>query len=158
MNIENNLAERGKRFGAYLIDIISITLMVFIIFYLFLDFDKTLTNYLNRGSEIEPRIQFLKERNWIRETSFIIWILYCIIMESSKYQGTFGKHIMGIKVIDKNGTRLSFSKSIARNISKIVSYLILALGFLWILFDKKKQGWHDKLTKTFVVNKEFQNI
>jgi uncharacterized RDD family membrane protein YckC len=158
MNIENNLAERGKRFGAYLIDIIPIILMVFIIFYLFLDFDKTLTNYLNRGSEIEPRIQFLKERNWIRETSFIIWILYCIIMESSKYQGTFGKHIMGIKVIDENGTRLSFSKSIARNISKIVSYLILALGFLWILFDKKKQGWHDKLSKTFVVNKEFQNI
>jgi len=158
MNIENNLAERGKRFGAYLIDIISITLMVFIIFYLFLDFDKTLTNYLNRGSEIEPRIQFLKERNWIRETSFIIWILYCIIMESSKYQGTFGKHIMGIKVIDENGTRLSFSRSIARNISKIVSYFIMALGFLWILFDKKKQGWHDKLSKTFVVNKEFQNI
>ncbi|OAZ03756.1 RDD family protein [Flavobacterium succinicans] len=158
MNIEKNLAERGKRFGAYLIDIIPIILMVFFIFYLFLDFDKTLTNYLNRGSEIEPRIQFLKERNWIRETSFIIWILYCIIMESSKYQGTFGKHIMGIKVIDENGTRLSFSKSTARNISKIVSYLILALGFLWILFDKKKQGWHDKLSKTFVVNKEFQNI
>lgn len=158
MDIEENLAERGKRFGAYLIDIISITLFVFVVFYLFLDFDKTLTNYLNRGSEIEPRIQFLKERNWIRETSFIIWILYCIIMESSKYQGTFGKHIMGIKVIDENGTRLSFSKSIARNISKIVSYLILALGFLWILFDKKKQGWHDKLSKTFVVNKEFQNI
>lgn len=158
MNIEKNLAERGKRFGAYLIDIIPIILMVFIIFYLFLDFDKTLTNYLNRGNEIEPRIQFLKERNWIRETSFIIWILYCIIMESSKYQGTFGKHIMGIKVIDENGNRLSFSKSIARNISKIVSYLIIALGFLWILFDKKKQGWHDKLSKTFVVNKDFQYI
>ncbi len=157
MKIQQNLAERGKRLGAYLIDIIPIALIVFGVFYLFFGFDETLTEYLNRGSDIEPRIKFLQERNWIREISFLVWIIYCIVMESSETQGTLGKSAMGIKVVDENGNRMSLSKSIGRNLSKILSYLIIALGFIWILFDKKKQGWHDKISKTFVVNKNFSN-
>ena len=70
-------------------------------------------------------------------------------------QGTFGKKAMGIKVVDKNGERLTPGKSTARNLSKLISFVIIFLGFIWILFDKKKQGWHDKLNKTFVVDEEF---
>ena len=63
---------------------------------------------------------------------------------------------MGIKVIDESGNRMTLSKSIGRNTSKILSYLVISLGFIWILFDKKKQGWHDKMNKTFVVNENFK--
>ena len=78
-------------------------------------------------------------------------MLYCMVMESSERQGTFGKSAMGIKVVDENGNRLTLLKAIGRNCSKIISYLVVFLGFLWILFDKKKQGWHDKICKTMVV-------
>lgn len=156
MEIQQNLADRGKRLAAYLIDMIPIILIVFGFFYLFLGFDATLNEYFNRGTELEPRVKFLKERNWIREISFIVWVIYCIVMESSERQGTFGKSAMGIKVVDEHGNRMTLSKSFGRNTSKILSYLVVFLGFLWILFDKEKQGWHDKINKTFVVTKNFE--
>ncbi|MCL6558264.1 MAG: RDD family protein, partial [Firmicutes bacterium] len=36
-------------------------------------------------------------------------------------------------------------------IGKWISGLILGLGFLWILFDRDNQGWHDKLMSTYVI-------
>lgn len=153
MVFQNEIAQRGKRIGAYLIDIVPIAIIVFGIFYLFYDFDQTLKAYFNRGTNIEPRTTFLKERNRIREVSFLVWVVYCILMEASKKQGTFGKVLMGIKVVDENKKRLTLLQSIKRNTSKIVSYLFLFIGFIWIFFDKNKQGWHDKLSKTFVVEK-----
>lgn len=154
--IDKHLAARGKRLLAYLIDILPIILLIFVIFYSFLGFDEILGNYLSRGDDIEPRIVFLKQRNWIRDISFVIWIAYGTVMEASSMQGTFGKNAMGIKVIDANGNRLSPIKSTARNLCKIISYIVILLGFVWILFDKKKQGWHDKLNNTFVVDQEFE--
>lgn len=157
MEIQRYLADRTIRLVAYLIDMIPIILLVTSFFYFFLDFDQTLTNYFERGNAIEPRIEFLSQRNMIRNISFAIWILYCIVMESSQRQGTFGKSAMGIKVIDSQGNQLSLSKAVIRNISKILSFGAIFLGFIWILFDKKRQGWHDKIQKTFVVEKEFQS-
>ena len=154
MEIEQNIAKSSKRIGAYVIDIIPITLLVLFVFYQFFGFDETLTAYLNRGKAIEPRIQFLKERNLIRDFSFLIWVVYCIFMESSIKQGTIGKSIVGIIVVNENGNRMTIRESIKRNACKLLSYLGIFLGFIWILFDKKKQGWHDKITKTFVVNKK----
>jgi uncharacterized RDD family membrane protein YckC len=72
-------------------------------------------------------------------------------MESSVRQGSLGKSIMGIKVVDDHGSRMTLSRSIGRKQSKILSYFVISLGFLWILFDKKKQGWHDKINNTYVV-------
>ena len=157
MEIEKKLADRGKRFLAYLIDVLPITVLVFGVFYLFLGFDETLDKYLNRGTDIEPRSKFMEQRNWIRDISLLIWIIYCIIFEASPKQGTIGKSLMEIKVVDNAGNRLTLYKSFARNLSKILSYSIIALGFIWILFDKKRQGWHDKLNNTYVVSSDYKN-
>lgn len=156
VDIQHHLADRGKRFAAYLFDIIPIVIIVFITFYIFFGFDETLDRYFNRGDDIEPRIYFLHQRNWIRDISFLVWMAYCIIMESSVRQATFGKSAMGIKVVDASGNRLTFGKSFIRNITKILSLAVFAVGFIWILFDKKKQGWHDKLSKTYVVDNELK--
>lgn len=142
---------------AYLIDVLPITVLVFGVFYLFLGFDETLDKYLNRGTDIEPRSKFMEQRNWIRDISLLIWIIYCIIFEASPKQGTIGKSLMEIKVVDNAGNRLTLYKSFARNLSKILSYSIIALGFIWILFDKKRQGWHDKLNNTYVVSSDYKN-
>jgi uncharacterized RDD family membrane protein YckC len=73
-------------------------------------------------------------------------------MESSTYQATVGKMVMKLKVVDEFGRPLTPVSSGIRNLSKIISMLIFALGFLWILVDRKKQGWHDKIARTYVVD------
>lgn len=152
-NLITDYSSRNNRFLAFLIDIIPLTALVFIFFYFFLGFDETIGNYLNRGDSIESRKAFLSDRNLIRDISFLVWMFYCVIMEPSPWQGTFGKHIMKVKVVDENGNRLSPMLSLRRNTMKILSFLVLSAGFIWILFDRKRQGWHDKIAKTYVVNK-----
>jgi uncharacterized RDD family membrane protein YckC len=63
---------------------------------------------------------------------------------------TVGKWIMGLRVVQTNGQRLTFWASLRRQIGYVLS-AILFLGFLWILFDNRRQGFHDKLAGTFVV-------
>jgi len=45
------------------------------------------------------------------------------------------------------------SKLVARYLGYYVSTLVLLLGFLWIAFDRRKQGWHDKIAGTVVIRK-----
>lgn len=67
---------------------------------------------------------------------------------------TIGKKIMGIKVVNIENTKTpSFGKVLIREtIGKLVSFLALGIGLIWIIFDSKKQGWHDKIAKTSVVS------
>ena len=78
-------------------------------------------------------------------------MLYYAFMESSRFQATLGKVVMGIKVTDQNGHRLDFAKALLRNLSKIISGIVLGIGYLMIVFDDKKQGLHDKIADTYVV-------
>ena len=65
---------------------------------------------------------------------------------------TPGKMIMGIKIIDmKTGNPPSPSQSIIRYLGYYVSMIPLMLGIIWVAFDEKKQGWHDKLAGTVVI-------
>ena len=65
---------------------------------------------------------------------------------------TPGKMIMGIKIIDmKTGNPPSTSQSIIRYLGYYVSMIPLMLGIIWVAFDEKKQGWHDKLAGTVVI-------
>ena len=63
---------------------------------------------------------------------------------------TPGKRVLGLRVVRTDGTRLRFGNALRREIGYLVSY-ILYLGFLWILFDNRRQGWHDKIGGTIVV-------
>ncbi len=66
---------------------------------------------------------------------------------------TFGKKIMGIKVIQTNGQAIDIKTGVIRYIGYIVSGMVLGIGFIWVAFDKNKQGWHDKIANTFVIYK-----
>lgn len=69
-----------------------------------------------------------------------------------RYAATPGKMLLGLKVLDeKTGQKIGFSQALTRYLGYFVSALALGLGYLWIVFDPKKQGWHDKLAKTVVV-------
>ena len=77
--------------------------------------------------------------------------LYFAILESSKWQGSLGKRALGIIVTDLTGNRISFARATGRHFAKIISFIILLIGFLMVLWDDKKQGLHDKLAKTLVI-------
>jgi len=65
---------------------------------------------------------------------------------------TPGKMILKIRIIDaKTGEKIGAGQSILRYIGYFVSMLPLFLGIIWVAFDKKKQGWHDKIAGVVVV-------
>lgn len=85
--------------------------------------------------------------------ALIGYVLYFSIMESSARQATLGKMAVGIKVGDQNGNRISFANALGRYFSKIISAMILYIGFMMVGWDDRKQGLHDKIAGTFVFYK-----
>lgn len=83
--------------------------------------------------------------------NIIVYWLYFALMESSEKQATLGKMVVGVKVIDSNGERLTFGRATGRYFGKILSALILYIGYIMAGFDSRKQALHDKLADTFVV-------
>jgi uncharacterized RDD family membrane protein YckC len=84
----------------------------------------------------------------------LIGWLYYTILESSDWQATLGKKAVGIKVTDMQGEKIGFGRANARYWSKILSSLILMIGFLMVAFTEKKQGLHDMIASTLVVKKD----
>ena len=67
-------------------------------------------------------------------------------------QATPGKMVFSARVVDaKTGNTLSLAQSVGRYLGYFVSTIPFGLGLLWVAFDPKKQGWHDKLAGTVVV-------
>jgi uncharacterized RDD family membrane protein YckC len=65
---------------------------------------------------------------------------------------TVGYKVMRLRVVRAHdGGPLSGSQAIGRFLGYIVSAFVFYLGFIWILFDEKRQGWHDKLAGTVVI-------
>jgi uncharacterized RDD family membrane protein YckC len=67
-------------------------------------------------------------------------------------QATPGKMAISARVVDAStGNTLSVGQSVGRYLAYFVSILPLGIGLLWVAFDSRKQGWHDKLAGTVVV-------
>jgi uncharacterized RDD family membrane protein YckC len=80
--------------------------------------------------------------------------LYSALMERSSKQATLGKMALGIRVTDLDGNRIGFGKATGRYFAKILSALILGIGFLMVAFTQRKQGLHDMLAGTLVMRGE----
>jgi uncharacterized RDD family membrane protein YckC len=85
-----------------------------------------------------------------------LWLLlwyffYFSILESSPLQSSFGKMAMGMKVQDKFGRRLSFSRAGFRTFLKFFSIFFFFIGYLSIPFSEKKQAIHDFIADTEVI-------
>lgn len=64
---------------------------------------------------------------------------------------SIGKGLLKIKVIQTTGEPINFKIALIRWGGYFISGLAMNLGFLWVLFDKNKQAWHDKIVGTYVV-------
>ena len=83
--------------------------------------------------------------------SLIIGWLYSAVMESGEGQATFGKRALGLKVTTTEGQRISFGQATGRHFGKIISAIIIFIGYLMMLWDDRKQTLHDKMADTLVV-------
>ncbi|GLI05866.1 hypothetical protein YDYSG_18960 [Paenibacillus tyrfis] len=102
-----------------------------------------------------------------QSTTSIVWValgargllivvtgwLYFAIMESSKWKATLGKLATGSVVVDERNERISFARASGRYWSKLISVCTLYVGFIMAGFTEKKQALHDKIAKTYVVDK-----
>ncbi len=70
---------------------------------------------------------------------------------SERFGQTPGKMVMNIFVIRADGEFPTARDAVMRTIGSLVNTLALGLGWLWVIGDKRQQGWHDKLAKTYVV-------
>jgi uncharacterized RDD family membrane protein YckC len=80
----------------------------------------------------------------------ILGFLYFFLFTALRGQ-TFGKHMMRVKVIDAYGERPTMVRALVRTIAYLPSVVLLALGMLWIAFDREKRGLHDWIADTYVV-------
>ena len=83
--------------------------------------------------------------SWIFPAVAVLWFW-------TRKQATPGKSVLSLHVVDAGtGKNLTVGQSIGRYLGYFVSMFPLGLGLLWVGWDSKKQGWHDKLANTVVV-------
>jgi len=80
-----------------------------------------------------------------------IWWIYVAVLHSSVWQATLGKKLLGMKVVDYAGNRISFGRATGRYFAGFLSVLLLFIGLIMVAFTKQKQALHDKLASTLVV-------
>ena len=134
------------RVGANLIDLIIFVVIYGVLsllsMYLFSDLYLQNVNYQNSYSSFdffELFFQYL--------LPFIVTIWFWI-----KFQATPGKMATQLRLVDeKTGLSISTGQAVGRYFATILSMVIFGLGYLWIVFDRRNQSWHDKLAGTVVI-------
>ena len=117
-----------QRFGAYLIDGILLAIVQFIVGAVLSD---------------APGVAYA--------VSVLIGLGYFTYFEGSTGQ-TLGKMALSIRVVDFNsGGSIGFGRALIRQLVRYISAIVLLLGYLWMLWDKEKQTWHDKGATSVVV-------
>jgi uncharacterized RDD family membrane protein YckC len=70
---------------------------------------------------------------------------------------TPGKMLLGLQVLSTEGNQINFGIAFLRSVGYFISAAILNIGFIWAAFDRRKQGWHDKIAGTVVIIRPQEN-
>lgn len=165
-----------RRFAAFLIDLLPILVVLGILLLLILwaevgkptlDVehpaevpDDSISSWLVHSLIIAPSVAAVEALIWLVSIlinlvicSIVISWLYFALMERSTRQATLGKMALGIVVSDMNGQRISFARATGRHFAKIISGVILVIGFIMAGFTAKKQALHDMIAGCVVIKK-----
>jgi uncharacterized RDD family membrane protein YckC len=82
---------------------------------------------------------------------FLVGLVYHWFFLTRNKGQTPGKGLMKIRVIKVDGSPISDSDALLRYVGYIVNSFCIGIGWVWALLDTNKQGWHDKIAKTYVV-------
>jgi len=129
----------GRRFAAAIIDTLFVLVLTTILQLLIFD----------NGTKFGPN-EFRLEMNrfWIEQLFFALLFVFLWI----KFLGTPGKLLMSCHVVDAITKQpLGIGQALLRYVAYYVSIIPFGLGFFWIIWDKRKQGFHDKIAGTIVI-------
>lgn len=135
-----------RRLFATLLDFIIFLIIPFIVF-------MTCVVLVSIGTVTMEQIQAQQELIDLADYTYrILFLCFCIDCEASnRFQGTLGKYVFKIKIVNEDGSKLSLVKAASRFVFKIISLLLAGIGFLIILINGKKLGLHDMILNTKVV-------
>jgi uncharacterized RDD family membrane protein YckC len=137
-----NYAGFWKRFGAVFIDGIIFQIMNFsMLFALGLKF-----------IAIEQKPEEMSLRIILAIVQYIIIFGYEVFF-IGKFGATLGKMALGVKVVNADGSKVGYLKSAGRFFAKILSGIILCIGYLMAAFDDEKRALHDRICNTRVILK-----
>ena len=133
------------RLGASVIDSICIILLTYPFLYLIYG-----AEYFDSDGSVQGWTDFI--------ITYLLPIIAVILFWIYK-SATPGKMAVSAKIVDeKTGKKPSAKQCVIRYLGYYVSILALGLGFFWIAWDDKKQGWHDKMAGTVVItDKKFSS-
>ena len=124
-------ASFGRRFVAYLVDVLLLGIVIGV-----------MTAFMSDEAA--------------NAVGLLIGIAYFSLLEGGSTGQTLGKKALGIRVIDFNsGGPIGYGRGVIRYLGRILSALALLIGYLWMLWDREKQTWHDKLATSVVVPERY---
>ena len=81
----------------------------------------------------------------------VVTVLYFVVLWSRG--GTIGQRLLKLRVVDATtGANISMGKAFLRYVGLIIAAIPCYLGLLWVIWDPRKQGWHDKIAGTVVTH------
>lgn len=83
--------------------------------------------------------------------SLALALAFFLIMWVNFDGATPGKKLMAVKIVKADGSKVTYPVAFIRYVGYVLSAFVFMLGYLWIIWDKKKQGWHDKIAGTTVI-------
>jgi uncharacterized RDD family membrane protein YckC len=128
------------RFGAFLVDIVVLLIPTLLISFLF-------HAVTPARDEIERTIVDLMDSGF---NLLMCWVYEAVLL-SSPWQATIGKRVCGLKVTDYDGNRVSFARATGRYFAWYLSAVPLCIGFIMIAWTRQRQGLHDLMARTLVV-------
>lgn len=134
-----------RRLGAHLIDSVILSIILIPVAFMFGgDIDGGFSTSLTLGEGLWAGSSSIVYTDIIPMILIItLWVLY---------GGTPGKLLLDCHIVDARSLgRISVLQAIIRYFGYLVSALPLMLGFLWIIWDRRHQGFHDKLARTVVI-------
>lgn len=110
------------------------------------------TNYLVLPDNVSAALPMLEKFQWQRFLLENILPIFLIVWLWVKYAATPGKLLFDSEIVDADtGNPIGLQQAMLRYIAYMISFIPFGLGFLWILWDKRKQAWHDKIAGTVVI-------
>ena len=130
-----------RRLGAFLIDSLVLSVANSIFISIILDTGSPSTEEVGLAFDLRSSL-----------LSTAVNVLYYGLLEGRPAGQTLGKRALQIRVVDlETGEPIDYRRGFARALGKILSGLVFGLGFLWMLWDRDGQTWHDKFASTTVV-------
>jgi uncharacterized RDD family membrane protein YckC len=132
-------ADFGQRLGAFLFDLLLFVIVLMVATFVLSSISKK--SIVSSNSMLAA----------FYIAAFVLFALNFIVLAGRAGQ-TVGKRLVGIRIVRENGQPAGFASVLLRHgVGYALSALGAFLGFLWVIWDSKHQGWHDKIARTIVV-------